>query len=61
MSTIVEPAVPAAPNLLGRARGPIENALLYIGGISDLGVQTIRENRFDDGAFEQTIPSWPIR
>ena len=43
MSTLAEPAAPAAPNLLGRTRGRIESALLYIGGISDLGVQTIRE------------------
>src|SRR6266508_733593 len=45
MSTVVEtPAeTPSLPNLFHRAKDRFEHAMLYVGGITDLGVQTIRE------------------
>jgi len=45
MSTIAEtPAeVPSLPNLFQRAKDRGERALLYAGGITDLGIQTVRE------------------
>src|SRR5438105_338712 len=43
MSTIVEPAAPSLPNIFQRARNRVTNAMLYAGGIADLGAQTIRE------------------
>jgi phospholipid/cholesterol/gamma-HCH transport system permease protein len=45
MSTIAEtPAeVPSVPNLFHRAKDRGERALLYAGGITDLGIQTVRE------------------
>lgn len=45
MSTIAEPAAPAAslPTVFQRARKRFEDALFYAGGIADLGRETIRE------------------
>jgi phospholipid/cholesterol/gamma-HCH transport system permease protein len=45
MSIIAEtPAeTPAIPNLFHRAKDRFESAMLYVGGISDLGVQTLKE------------------
>ena len=45
MSTIAEtPAeTPAIPNLFHRLRDRFERAMLYTGGITDLGIQTVRE------------------
>jgi phospholipid/cholesterol/gamma-HCH transport system permease protein len=42
MTSITE-NLPAIPNVFGRARDRANRALLYIGGISELGAQTIRE------------------
>ena len=42
MSTLVESS-PPVPNVFERVRIRGEKALLYIGGISDLAVETIRE------------------
>jgi len=45
MSTIAEstPAAPAMPGFIRRVRDRVENAMLYVAGISDLAAQTIRE------------------
>src|SRR5579862_5040128 len=42
MSSITE-NLPAVPNVFERARDRFQRAMLYVGGISELGAQTIRE------------------
>jgi phospholipid/cholesterol/gamma-HCH transport system permease protein len=45
MSTVAETPVeaPSIPNLFHRVKERVERAMLYVGGITDLGVQTVRE------------------
>ena len=45
MSTIAETPVesPQIPGLFRRAKDRFERAMLYTGGITDLGIQTVRE------------------
>ncbi|HEY8132508.1 MAG TPA: ABC transporter permease [Thermoanaerobaculia bacterium] len=43
MSSITEYLPPGIPDLLGRTRDRFVRAMLYVGGISDLGAETIRE------------------
>src|ERR1700719_92262 len=42
MSSITE-NLPAVPNVFGRARDRFQRAMEYVGGISELGAQTIRD------------------